>query len=73
MDGDFDYTQRGIINTTANSYNLTVGGDFSYDDSASDFTWAIVIHLQFLATLILLQLILLIAELSLLLIAEIYR
>ena len=64
--GDFDY---GTI--TANSYNLTVGGNFSYNDSANDFTWGEVIHLQFLATLILLQLILLIAEISLLLIAEI--
>ena len=64
--GDFDY---GTI--TANSYNLQVGGDFSYDDTNNDFVWGEVIHLQFQATLVLLQLILLIAELSLLLIAEI--
>ena len=31
---DFDY---GTI--TANTSNLQVGGDFSYDDAASDFTW----------------------------------
>ena len=30
--GDFDY---GTI--TANSYNLNVDGDFSYDDAANDF------------------------------------
>ena len=67
--GDFDYDEGTI---TANTSNLTVGGDFSYDDSANDFVLGEqVIHLQFQATLILLQLILLIAELSLLLIAEI--
>ena len=32
--GNFDY---GTI--TTNALNLQVGGDFSYDDSANDFTW----------------------------------
>ena len=64
--GDFDY---GTI--TANSYNLTVGGNFSLMIQLMILLGAIVIHLQFQATLILLQLILLIAEISLLLIAEI--
>ena len=65
--GDFDY---GTI--TANSYNLQVGGDFSYDDSANDFVWGASDTLTVSGNvLVLLQLILLIAELSLLLIAEI--
>ena len=32
--GAFDY---GTV--TTNALNLQVGGDFSYDDSANDFTW----------------------------------
>ena len=36
MAGDFDYANGTI---TTNALNLTVGGDFSYDDSANDFTW----------------------------------
>ena len=39
--GDFDYSSDFLNNgtITANAFNLQVGGDFSYDDSASDFTW----------------------------------
>ena len=32
---------------TANSYNLNVDGDFSYDDAANDFVLGLKIHLQF--------------------------
>ena len=49
--GDFDY--EGTI--TTNAFNLQVGGDFSYNDSANNGA-----TVQFQATLILLQLILLI-------------
>ena len=39
--GDFDYSSDFLNNgtITANAFNLQVGGDFSYNDSASDFTW----------------------------------
>ena len=37
IDDDFDYTQRGIINTT--SFNLEVGGDFSNNDATTGFVW----------------------------------
>ena len=37
MAGDFDYTKKGTI--TTNTFNLNVGGDFSNNDSANDFTW----------------------------------
>ena len=36
--GDFDYANNGTITTTT-AYNLNVGGDFSNNDSANDFTW----------------------------------
>ena len=35
--GDFDYTQRGIINATI--FNLEVGGDFSNNDATTGFVW----------------------------------
>ena len=35
----FAFSTPVLVKLPANSYNLTVGGDFSYDDSASDFTW----------------------------------
>ena len=35
--GDFDYTQRGIINATI--FNLEVGGDFSNNDESIGFVW----------------------------------
>ena len=35
--GHFDYANRGTITTT--SFNLNVGGDFSNNDAANDFTW----------------------------------
>ena len=31
------YTKKGTI--TTNTFNLNVGGDFSNNDSANDFTW----------------------------------
>ena len=39
--GDFDYSTNFLNNgtITANALNLNVGGDFSNNDSASDFTW----------------------------------
>ena len=39
--GDFDYLADylGNGNITTNTINLQVGGDFSNNDSASDFTW----------------------------------
>ena len=37
MNGDFDYTQRGII--TATIFNLEVGGDFSNNDESIGFVW----------------------------------
>ena len=35
--GDFDYTQRGIINATI--FNLEVGGNFSNNDESIGFVW----------------------------------
>ena len=35
--GDFDYANKGTI--TTNTLNLTVGGNFSNNDSNSNFTW----------------------------------
>ena len=37
MLGDFDYTQRGIINATI--FNLEVGGVFSNNDESIGFVW----------------------------------
>ena len=37
VDGDFDYTQRGIINTT--TFNLEVDGVFSNNDASIGFVW----------------------------------
>ena len=39
--GDFDYAANFLHNgtITANAYNLHIGGDFSYNDSANDFVW----------------------------------
>ena len=39
--GDFDYLADYLGNgsITTNAFNLQVGGDFSNNDSASDFTW----------------------------------
>ena len=37
--GDFDYLANYLGTITTNAFNLQVGGDFSYDDSASNFTW----------------------------------
>ena len=37
VNGDFDYTQRGIINNT--SLTLEVGGDFSNNDATTGFVW----------------------------------
>ena len=37
--GDFDYLANYLGTITINTLNLNVGGDFSYDDSASNFTW----------------------------------
>ena len=37
LTNDFDYTNIGTI--TTNTLNLNVGGDFSNNDSANDFTW----------------------------------
>ena len=35
--GAFDFANNGTI--TANAYNLNIGGDFSNNDAANDFTW----------------------------------
>ena len=39
--GDFDYVAEYLNNgtITTNALNLNVGGDFSNNDSANDFTW----------------------------------
>ena len=37
--GDFDYLANYLGTITTNAFNLQVGGDFSYDDSANDFVW----------------------------------
>ena len=37
VNGDFDYTQRGIINATI--FNLEVGGNFSNNDESIGFVW----------------------------------
>ena len=40
--GDFDYVAEYLNNgtITTDALNLNVGGNFTYDDSASNFTWA---------------------------------
>ena len=37
--GDFDYTQRGIINATIFNLEVGEGGVFSYEDESIGFVW----------------------------------